>query len=97
MIRSSLIMAMGTLSMACASEESGNGDFTVIDLTDGEPCAAEQFQNLIGQPVDEIDRTSLPSPSRVYGPEDAITMDYRIDRLNVVFDATRTVIEVKCG
>ncbi len=82
------------------SRETGpDGDeYTVIDRTgDAADCPAEAYQVLLGQQVGEIDRDSLPVPHRVYGPDDAITMDVRLDRLNIVFDTNDTVVEVKCG
>ena len=85
--------------MACATTDGDAGDdgqdYTIIDRST--PCPADDFQALVGQKVDEIDRDSLPQPLRIYGPMDAITMDYRIDRMNIEFDDARMVVAVKCG
>lgn len=68
------------------------------DASDGSPsCPAAAYQVLIGQPVGEIHTDSLPSPSRIYGRGDMVTMDYRPERLNIVTGDDGTVVEVKCG
>ncbi|XBQ16013.1 MAG: I78 family peptidase inhibitor [Oceanicaulis sp.] len=72
------------------------GDGPMIE--DGSPsCPAAAYQVLVGQRIGEIHTESLPSPHRVYGRSDMITMDYRPERLNVVTGDDGAVIEVKCG
>ena len=73
-------------------------EYTVVDRT-GDPadCPAEAYQVLVGQQAGEIDRDTLPVPNRMYGPGDAVTMDYRADRLNIVIGEDGAVVEVKCG
>ena len=53
---------------------------------DARACPAAAYQVLVGQPVGEIHTSSLPQPNRIYSFNDAITMDYRSDRLNIVTD-----------
>ncbi len=78
--------------------DSTGPDYPVVDRTgEGRECAAEQYQVLIGQRVSEIHTESLPSPRRVYAHGDAVTMDYRPDRLNIVTDESGIVISVRCG
>lgn len=68
------------------------------DVSDGSPgCPAAAYQVLVGQPIGEIHTDSLPSPRRIYGRGDMITMDYRPDRLNIVTGDDGVVVEVKCG
>lgn len=73
-------------------------EYNVVDRTgDASDCPAEAYQVLVGQQAGEIDRDSLPVPHRMYGPGDAVTMDYRADRLNIVVGEGGSVVEVKCG
>jgi len=60
-------------------------------------CAADAFQVLIGQPVGEVHQESLPMPHRIYERGDAVTLDHRPDRLNIVVGDGGTVVDVKCG
>lgn len=110
MIRACCAAVLAAAAAACATvppaddplvtrETSADGtEYTVIDRTgSAADCPADAYQVLVGQRVGEIDRDSLPVPHRVYGPDDAITMDVRLNRLNIVFDSQNTVVEVRCG
>lgn len=67
-------------------------------LAQGEDdCGASQFQFLVGRPNDQIP-TTLPSTARVVADNQAVTMDYIPDRLNIVWNhETRMVESVRCG
>ncbi|MGJ3233218.1 MAG: I78 family peptidase inhibitor [Oceanicaulis sp.] len=65
---------------------------------DGSPtCPAAAYQVLVGQSIGEVHTGSLPEPHRIYGEGDMVTMDYRLDRLNIVTGEGGVVVEVKCG
>lgn len=66
------------------------------------PCDATLAQGLIGRAIDpnvgaEAMRLSGAGALRWIGPNQAVTMDYRPDRLNVEYDASRRVTEIRCG
>lgn len=71
------------------------------DIDNAEPsqlrCAADQYQNLIGQLINEIHTDSLPVPKRVYSTTDMVTQDYRPERLNIVHTPEGRVSAVMCG
>ena len=50
----------------------------------------------MGQPVSTI-QASLPERSRVLGPDDIATQDYRIDRLNVYVNGAGIIQRLTCG
>ena len=54
------------------------------------------FGHLIGTDSAAIDRATLPAGTRIIGPNDAVTMDYRIERLNIRTDAAGRVTELGC-
>ncbi len=61
-------------------------------------CGAAPLQYLVGRPKSQIPVPVDPSKRRVTCSTCPVTLDYREDRLNIVFDAdTGTVLEVKCG
>ena len=78
-------------------------------LTEGSPpapvipvkadtCGAAPLQYLIGKPKSEVPVPVDPSKRRVYCSTCMVTMDYRPDRLDIVFDQdTSAVTAVKCG
>lgn len=61
-------------------------------------CKSADFRYLIGRNKSEIPVPTDPSKRRVTCTTCPVTMDYRPDRLNILFDAeTGVVKEVKCG
>ncbi|EEE36837.1 hypothetical protein RKLH11_671 [Rhodobacteraceae bacterium KLH11] len=66
---------------------------SVVDLAF---CKGEPFADSIGQPVSTI-QADLPERSRVLGPDDIATQDYRIDRLNVYVSGTGIIEALTCG
>ena len=94
-LRHATLAACAAALSACASIDR---EEDVVDRTGGgRSCAAEQYQMLVGQPGADIDAATLPQPARVYGPGDAVTMDYRTDRLNVEIGEDGAVRRVYCG
>lgn len=59
-------------------------------------CQGDPFAETIGQSVSTI-QADLPERSRVLGPNDIATQDYRIDRLNVFVDDTGVIQRLTCG
>ena len=66
--------------------------------TKGDTCGAAALQYLVGKANTEAPPPVDPSKRRVYCSSCHITMDYRPDRVNIVFDKeTGNITEVKCG
>lgn len=92
-----LIALGGALALAaCAT--GGGGD----DVGGGGTCDAEAAQGLIGQQASSAlgQRAMQLSGARTlrWIPEgSAVTMDYRPDRLNVEYDRSNVVTEIRCG
>ncbi|KIC45044.1 MAG: I78 family peptidase inhibitor [Ruegeria sp.] len=86
------------LSAACADTSipqdvaAASGD-APVDLAF---CKGESFADSVGQPVSTIE-ADLPERSRVLGPDDIATQDYRIDRLNVYVNGAGIIQRLTCG
>ncbi|WP_170433680.1 I78 family peptidase inhibitor [Ruegeria arenilitoris] len=83
---------------ACAETDlpepgSAELDAAPVDLAF---CKGEPFAQSVGQPVSAI-QASLPERSRVLGPDDIATQDYRIDRLNVYVNGAGVIQRLTCG
>lgn len=68
----------------------------------GYECRAEPAQSLVGQPASATlgERGLQLSGARTLRwirPGDAVTMDYRTDRLNISLDASNRVERISCG
>jgi hypothetical protein len=62
-----------------------------------EECGASGYRNLIGRERAAAEELMTVQPKRVYGPDEAVTMDYQPDRVNFVIGADGTIEEVRCG
>ena len=65
-------------------------------------CVATEAQQFIGRNAsEEIGRSALSMSGartmRWGGPDTAFTMDYREDRLNIVYDERGTIERIYCG
>lgn len=61
-------------------------------------CGAAEAQKFVGRPRSEIPIPLKPNSQRVACTTCPMTMDFRQDRLNFLFDAATGVVkEVKCG
>lgn len=95
-IATSLIFGAAALG-ACAMppHEGGPG---VPPPQSEDQCRASQYQNLIGQNRSQIPERPPGATWRVTCTSCPVTMDWRPDRLNILYDQETGVIrEVKCG
>lgn len=60
-------------------------------------CGAAGFQGLIGQTGEIARLLDLEQATRVIGPGDMVTMDYRPDRINFEIDDQDRIAVVRCG
>lgn len=61
-----------------------------------ETCGAERLQGLVGQPEAVVRQMTLPEPARVIRSGQAITADYRRDRLNVEIGKDGRIARIGC-
>lgn len=60
-------------------------------------CGANDFADLIGQDAAVLEKTLLLGPVRVIRPGDAVTMDFRPDRVNFKIADDETIQTIDCG
>ena len=95
MIRPAVLLALLPLA-ACMTTPKGQG------LADVSGCGDAKVADLIGKRWTEALRVPTQKRAgvqqlRVIAPGDAVTMDYRPDRLNIETDAEGRVDRLKCG
>jgi hypothetical protein len=88
------------MTMACATVPPDDEPRDVGDT--GFTCAAEGLSDLVGrEPSQELGAEALRRSGartlRWIRPGDAVTMDYRPDRLNIRLDARHRVEGFNCG
>ena len=100
--RLAFLLLVAGMSTACAPPQSllpASGGPTIQG--DG-ICHAERVAWAVGQPADEavMKRVWKESGSgliRLIAPKQAVTHDFRQDRLNVHIDANNLITQVACG
>lgn len=63
---------------------------------DTDQCKASALQGLVGQPKSVLQTMLLPAGTRVIGPGDAVTMDFRPDRMNVEIGTDGRIAKIGC-
>lgn len=86
----SLALVVTAVSACQSARPTGKG------LEDG-ACGADTMADLIGQPVTAYDASGHSGPVRIIRPGDAVTMDYRADRLNVMLDDQDVITGLACN
>lgn len=65
-------------------------------VTPPDDCRASAYQGLVGQPVSVLAAMTFPIGTRQIGPDDAVTADFRPDRLNIEYGRTGRIEKVSC-
>ena len=91
------------LLAACAAPETpeqappANGEpQNAEEATQADSCGARRFTGLIGTPADQIDRSTLPTRTRVITPDMMVTMDFSAQRLNIIVGTDGRVGSLRC-
>lgn len=89
----SLILALTATAILAACEP-----VPVEPLPDTPPddCRASAYQGLVGQPVSVLTAMTFPIGTRQIGPDDAVTSDFRPERLNIEYGRTGLIEKVSC-
>ena len=66
------------------------------DQPDRDACKASAYQGLVGQSRLVLGKMMLPAGSRVIGPNDPVTMDYRAERLNIEIGPDDRIARIGC-
>jgi hypothetical protein len=60
-------------------------------------CQVENFERLLWKPKSALNGMKLPHDTRVIHPNQAVTMDYRAQRLNISIGVSGRIERVYCG
>lgn len=96
-IHSAIALPALLLLAACASQPSDPAAPPTAAA-----CDADAAQAWIGKPATEANvqaafKASGATTLRALKPGDAMTMDYRMDRVNVLQDAAGNIEKISCG
>ena len=86
-----IVCALGGLGACTLSQP----DMPVAP-TANDACGAAPLQGLIGQSDAVLRDMKLPEGTRVIGPRDAVTADYRETRMNFEIGADGRIAKIAC-
>ncbi len=66
-------------------------------LDNGVSCGADQLQYLVGRPYQSLGKLTLRADTRVLWPREMMSMDYRMERLNIYVDRNGLISRVHCA
>lgn len=85
-----IILALACMGMVgCQSEMS--------DPPMVQNCPAPGLSHLMGEDVSAYEQLRYQGPARVVRPNQAVTMDYRADRLTVTLNDRDRIIALSCN
>ena len=62
----------------------------------GDACGAAGHQGLVGQPREALAAMTFPDGTRIIGPGQPVTADFRPDRLNIEYGRNGRIEKVSC-
>ena len=87
------------LTLAAAGMLAGCEPVPPATTTPDQPsdeCRASAYQGLVGQPHAVTAQMTFPVGTRVIGPDEAVTADFRPDRLNIEYGRSGRIDKVSC-
>ncbi|HUD90202.1 I78 family peptidase inhibitor [Sphingobium sp.] len=96
-----MIAAVIALPLSACAGANGQGPETPPPATEG-PCKNDGLERFTGQKASadvgaELLKASGAKTLRWGGPDTAMTMDFRPDRLTVSYDAQMVITSARCG
>ena len=94
-----LLLAAPVLLSACVSAPKDAAPEPMPDMGECNAAPAQPFVGKLSTPERnvEIQRLTGSQSLRWIGPGQAVTMDYRPDRVNVFYDEQKFVTQISCG
>lgn len=91
MTRTALLTALASAALLAACEP-----VPVTAPPAADECGAQGYQGLVGQPRGVLAQMTFPIGTRTIGPDDAVTADFRPDRLNIEYGRNDRIEKVSC-
>ncbi|WP_371366911.1 I78 family peptidase inhibitor [Pseudomonas sp. QL9] len=102
LIRVLPVLLLGTTLLAGCSSAAKPGALTEPTAAEDARCNAESLQALVGKSqtqalVDQARQQAGAKTARVLHPQDAVTLEYNPQRLNIHVDDSLVIRSVNCG
>lgn len=95
-MRAGILAAAALIGLAACEPLPPNGNPGPLPPELRDECGAAGYKGLIGQPREVLTPMKFAIGTRVIGPEDAVTADYREGRLNIEYGQSGLIEKVSC-
>ncbi|WP_375279366.1 I78 family peptidase inhibitor [Pseudooctadecabacter sp.] len=92
-----LMLAPFVVLAACAEPAPQRPTLPPVPAAGADTCNAGRHVNLVGQDATALERVLIMGPVRVIRPGQAVTMDFRPDRINFNIGADNRILSVSCN
>ena len=91
------IFAIAPIVFLTACEVAAPPPLAPLPTPAQDTCNASAYSNLIGQDATALERVMLLGQVRVIRPGQAVTMDFRPDRINFNVGASNQITSIYCS
>lgn len=96
LISAPALAAIAALTLAACEPLPSDGNTGPRPPQPSDACGALGYQGLVGQPREVLNAMKFPIGTRVIGPDDAVTADYNVQRLNIEYGRGGLIEKVGC-
>ncbi|MCH2076380.1 MAG: I78 family peptidase inhibitor [Rhodobacteraceae bacterium] len=99
MLRFAPLLLLGLAACAPPPVSAPQGQRLIVTQppADEVACRADEFQGLMGLSSDDLLEIEILGPVRVIRPNQAVTLEFIANRLNIELSSEDIVIRVYCG
>lgn len=100
--KTGLAFVLAAIVSGCSTSSAPQASATTEPVVEAGRCNSQAAQFAVGQQASQalLEQARARSGSlmaRILGPHDAVTMDYRSERLNLNADDSGKIIRANCG
>lgn len=92
-MRKTVLLSLTAVGLLAACEPMQTAE---APAEPGDACGASGFQGLIGQSRDVLAAMTFPADTRIIGPDQPVTADFRTERLNIEYDRNGRIEKISC-
>ncbi|WP_296418126.1 I78 family peptidase inhibitor [Pseudooctadecabacter sp.] len=96
-MRQSLIIALLLGLAACAAPVPPTPALPPVPAATDDTCNAGRHAGLVGQDATALERVLILAPVRLIRPGQAVTMDFRPDRINFTIGPDNRITSISCN
>lgn len=91
------LVVMGFFALTACQSGSKPETAAVAQDPESDLCGASQYQDYVGKPLSSVNSQRFDHQVRAIPYNSAVTMDFKLNRLNFMADKSGNISRVYCG